>query len=596
MTNIFIGILGEFEVRVASLAVRIPSGKQQLLLAALTLRASQLVSTDELVARLWDDQPPHSARITLRGYVKRLRSVLPPTDDGAGSLIEGVPGGYRFSIGPDEVDLTRFRRLCHEARECPDPQRRMSWLNSALAQWRGRPLSGLEPCRWVEETVASLEEELLQAVESWSDLVIEHSDPGATTLTLSRLLADHPFRESLWHRLIRGLHRAGRSAEALNRYEEVRRLLAEQLGVEPSGPLRALHQQILTDDKREAQARSDVNGHRMRPAPDAVGQAFAATFVGRQRELAALDGFHECGRCWLVVIDGGAGVGKTALAARWADRAAPHFSDGQLRINLRGFHPDPPLSPHEALTELVRQLGVPDDEIPDGFTAQTTLFRDLTSRRRMLVVLDNARDAEQVRLLLPGPGGLILITSQCQLRGLVAREGARRLTVPPLDLEEGRALVAAFYGQPVSDHELATVDELTELCAGMPLALRIAMERLSRIPGLSLKELVEELRDEGSRLNLLETGDDGVASVRAALSRSQQLLGEAETVLLKRLARHDSAEFDLDDAVGLVDGDRTRTWLMLDTLVSTSVVEQRSLRRYRMHPLQRAVARELSPV
>ncbi|MBK1783276.1 AfsR/SARP family transcriptional regulator [Prauserella cavernicola] len=585
MREVRIGILGELDVRVGERAVPIPRGKQQLLLAALTLRRGQFVGTDELIDQVWADDPPPSARTTLRGYVKRLRTRFANAGAGGRLVIEALPGGYRLDAAAGDTDLSRFRLGWQRARGCDDAVARLETLGAALALWRGRPLSGLPRMEWVEQAAVGLEQEWLQAVECRMDLLIGEGQAAAAAVELHGVLAEQPFRESLWSRLLLALHHSGRTADALLKYDEVRRLLADRLGVEPSGQLRALHQRLLREDpptETAVPAVSVVPAEQGGSAP-----------TGRDSLVAALDALADAeGAPGIVVVDGPAGVGKTALARYWADHAAHRFPGGLLHVDLRGFHQDSPASAHDALGELLCAAGTPEAELPGGVSARAAAFRRLTAQRRMLVLLDNARDAEQVRPLLPGTGSVALVTSQSQLRGLVARDGAVRLSVAPLGVRDGAAVVAALAGRELVAADPAAVYELVELCGGLPLALRIAVERLARVPGLTPAALVQELRREETRLDLLATGDGEYASVRATLGRAAALLRPEESALLYALASEAKTDFDVDDAARLIGGDGVLARVRLDRLVALNLVDQRSVRGFHLPELRRVAAGE----
>ncbi|WP_343449458.1 AfsR/SARP family transcriptional regulator [Micromonospora oryzae] len=587
MGDFSIALLGDLQVRAAEGSVSIPGIKQRLLLAALALRSGQLVSVDELVGRVWGEEPPPSARTTLRGYVRRLRSALRMAGEFGASIIDFDAGGYRLMIEPECVDINRFGRLRREARSCSDPVEEAALLAEALRLWRGRPLSGLGSARWADEIAVGLEEEILQTVERRCDLSIERDEAGMVSVEVQRLLAHYPLRETLWHRLILSLHRSGRTAEALDRYQQVRQLLADQLGVSPSATLRALYLGILSENTKPSGRSGPAAAVVSVPTPTLPPDGF----VGRRPELDALD--HLCkDMARVVVLDGGAGVGKTALARHWAEHTSLPFPDGRLHIDLRGSHPGQALPPGEVAAEILRMLGVRDDDAPEGDLSRISLCRSLLAGRRMLVVLDDARDHHQVELLLRGVGGVVLVTSQNQLRGLVARNGAARLSVGRLRPEEGRELVGALTMQSVPPVEADAVDQLVEVCAGLPLALRIAIERCCRIPELSLAELVVELRDERNLLDLLQTDDDAEANVRLALSRAFNWLEPAEAILLRRLALGTWPNFDLEAACGLMGTSRAEVRVLLERLVSMSLVEQCDFRSYRMHRLQQAVVRD----
>jgi DNA-binding SARP family transcriptional activator len=246
MVNVFVGLLGRVEVRVGGLPVPLAGTKQPLLLAVLAMRRGSGVETDEIIDRLWDAKPPPSAQATVRNYVRRLRSEFAAAGTEYRRLIESVPGGYRLTVRDEDIDVNLFRRLRRQACSATDPLREWALLNEGVGLWRGRPLSGLGCGRWVDDTATALEEELLQATERRCELDIERGEPGAALIEAQRLLTRHPLRETLWWSWICGLHRAGRDAEALERYDDLRRRLLDQLGVEPSVPLRQLYQRILT--------------------------------------------------------------------------------------------------------------------------------------------------------------------------------------------------------------------------------------------------------------------------------------------------------------------------------------------------------------
>ncbi|MEU3269949.1 AfsR/SARP family transcriptional regulator [Saccharomonospora sp. NPDC006951] len=588
----------------------IPRGRLHLLLAALALRAGQFVSTEELIDHVWGEDVPAGARTTLRAYIKRLRARLREAcaaagdEDGAARLIEARPGGYLLAVGEPGTDLHRFRALW--SRAAGGGADELAALDEALALWRGKPLAGLQPLPWVTETASGLTEEWLRVVERRADLLIERGGKAAfdaVAVELRALLPEYPFRESLWRRHILALHLGGRSAEALLRYDEVRRMLADQLGVEPSAPLRALYHRILAaDDGEDGGDGGESATSRPEQQPEQANKtgsddgAAPPGLVGRRRALAALDALLDSRhRPGIVVVDGPAGVGKTALATHWAAAAAGRFPGGLLRVNLRGFHSRPPLGAREALAKLLQGAGVGEAELPRSLSGRSALFAELTAARPALVLLDNAHDAEQVRHLLPAKGSLAVITSQRQLRGLVARDGASRLTLGRLDQAEGVRLVTELGGAGVAGARGEDIEELVELCGGLPLALRIAVEQLSRVPALTPAGLAGELRDERSRLVLLETGDDDSASVRRTLGRAHQHLGPGEATLLGKLAQHADTEFGVDDAATMLAVGQGKAHTLLNGLVSLNLVEQLSLRRYRLPCLQRAVATELLP-
>ncbi|WP_139320736.1 BTAD domain-containing putative transcriptional regulator [Saccharomonospora sp. CUA-673] len=585
MTSIEIDMLGELDVRVAGTPVPIPRGKQQLLLAALALRPGRFMSTEDLIDRVWGEDPPETARTTLRGYIKRLRSALAGARE---PVIEAASGGYRLLVGQEGTDLGRFRCRRRAAADSGGPAE-LCGLQGALELWRGRSLDGLDRMAWVEQEAEVLDEEYLQVCERVADLLLELGDAERAVSRLRPLVRTHPYRECLWARLLLALHHAGRTADALVTYDEVRRMLADRLGVAPSAHLRGVHERLLREDAHAAAVapprRPSV------PRPRGTEETPQGDLVGRARLLDLLGRTVDAGRSRLVVVDGPAGVGKTALVDHWAAGAASGFPGGVLRVDLRGFHVDPPLSVAEGLTDLLVQTGAEPTDLPVGDPAAlAALLRSRTARRRALIVLDNARDAAQVRPLLPGTASVAVVTSQNQLRGLVAGEGAVRVTVPPLSARDGVELLcrhAAVETDGLDNRE--ALYELVDLCDGLPLALRIAAEELGRVPGAHAGGLVAQLRAERSRLDQLDTGDEATG-VRAVLSRAYAHLTPAEGELLRLLAAGGKLEFDVDDVGRLTERDRAGARAAMRGLLAVNVVAERAPDHYRLGDLQRLAA------
>lgn len=660
MTSIEIDMLGELEVRVAGTPVLIPGGKQRLLLAALALRAPRSLTTDELIDRLWCDQPPETARTTLRGYVKRLRTGFARA--GADGMIEAVSGGYRLRADHSDIDLERFRALRRQAaaaaapatawRTETDPNEahravagtrgrvcELRGLEEALRRWRGPALSGLERLPWVASSADAAEEEYLQACERRAELRLELGQADRAVSELRPLVTVHPHRETLWTRLLLALHHSGRTAEALLTYDEVRRRLADGLGVGPCASLRAVHVRLLREDGPqqalsagcdEAEALSwdeslpwDESVQDRLPAdvadggttppntidaataapPNTIGPPTAVSCVadsanslpGREGELAALDGALDGKQAALVVVDGPAGAGKTALVSHWARSAGLHASDprfpgGLLRVDLRGFHPEPPLTTRQALTDLLIQAGYEPGQLPADPVALGAMLRRASSRNRAVVVLDNARDAAQVRPLLPGGTSAAIVTSRNQLRGLAVKEGAVRVRVGPLGARDGARVIAAFTA--VDEQDSAEVYELVELCDGLPLALRIAAEELAQAKSVGPAWLAGRLGAEAARLDLLDAGDTET-SLRSVLARGHAHLTPSQAELLRALATEGKLDFDVDDVAGLARYDRNEARTLVRGLVLVNLVVQRGPDTFRLGDLQRLAAAEM---
>src|SRR5215831_7746196 len=416
------GLLGPLAVRRGGVEVSVPPGKQRVVLAALLLKAGRVVAVDELAETLWGEGPPATARATIQGYVKRLRKSL--GGDGHGRIATR-PGGYQISVAAGELDVARCEALLRSAEAaardgCWD--RAADETRTALGLWRGEPLEDVESELLAVREVPRLAELRVQALELRIGADLHLGRHGEVIGELRQLAGVHPLRERLHGLLMLALYRDGRQGEALAAYQRARRLLVGELGTEPGTELRELHQQILTGDPALAVAPPGraIGGAAAGPQGLAVVPrqlpAAVADFTGRAAELRALTGMLDQagagapGTVVISAIGGTAGVGKTALALHWAHQAAARFPGGQLHVNLRGFDPSSTLAtPAEAIRGFLDALGVPPDRIPPQPEAQAGLYRSLLADRKMLIVLDNARDEQQVRPLLPAsPGCLVL--------------------------------------------------------------------------------------------------------------------------------------------------------------------------------------------
>ncbi|MBO8197320.1 winged helix-turn-helix domain-containing protein [Streptomyces smyrnaeus] len=493
MHRFHVRVLGPLELDRDGEPVALPRGRQRTLLATLALRPGSPVPTGVIADRLWDERPPASAQVTIRNHVKRLRRLLDPA--GRTPVVPFEGGGYRLAVAEAHVDLYRFRDLTGRAAATADPEQEARLLRQALALWRGPALGDIDSASLHREVVPTLAEEYAQALHRRIRLDMRRGAHAEVITELRRLVSEDPLRERFWAQLMRALHHTGRRAEALVCYEQCRRAVADALGVEPSAELRELHRQLLTGDAAV-----------LRPGSSAVGQdrrvprqlpPDIAHFTGRSHHLAALD--KACapaaGRspAGLVALVGEAGVGKTALAVRWAHRVRESFPDGQLHVDLRGYAPDAPLSPSTALATLLSD--VHEGPLPEGADARGALLRSVLSGKRVLVLLDNARDAEQVRPLLPGGDHTVVVTSRNQLRGLVAKEGAHRLPVDRLTAEDAAALLGELIGHHRCRAEPEATARLLGRGARLPLLLRNIAERVNRYPRALLAEVADALYD-----------------------------------------------------------------------------------------------------
>ena len=580
-------VLGRFEVSVGGRRVELSSGRLRALLAVLAMSAGRPVPVDQLVDAVWGADLPADARRTMQVYVVRLRGALGP------DAIATEPAGYVLCTTPDDVDALRFLRLVDRASEEKTVERHL--LLEALALWRGAPFEGV-PSAYLHETEAArLDERRLTSLEQRFDLDIADGRAVDVVGELGELTARYPLRESLWARLLVALARSGRPAEALETYETVRSRIAEELGVDPGAELQRIHADLLAGalpgEVDAAPSSPEAVVPRQLPAD-------LATFTGRTPLLERLDAVlasrDEASGPRIVVVHGTGGVGKTVLATHWAHRVADDFPGGQLYLNLRGYGPGAPMRPETALDALLRGLGIEGEQIPAEVDARAGLLRSSLTDRAVLVLLDNALDADQVRPLLPGSGpSIAVITSRSQLRGLVVREGADRISVDDLDRPESLDLLAEVLGTRAVPYERSELAELAQLCGDLPLALAVAAERSSLDADAGLADLVADLRAERDRLDVLDLGDEAT-DLRAVFAWSYRALDVETARMFRLLGGFPGADISLAAAAALAGRTTSQTRRLLDHLVGVSLLGQRRRERYELHDLLRLYAADLA--
>ncbi|MFE9747001.1 BTAD domain-containing putative transcriptional regulator [Saccharothrix saharensis] len=577
------GVLGPMIARRDGTAVTLSAAKHRVVLAALLVRPGTVVPVDALVTALWGDEPPDRARSTCQAYVMRLRQAL-----GDGAVVRTCPGGYLLDVTPEQVDVGRFTALTKEAGVATRPEDRAELLHRALALWRGQALVDVPSESLHRDVAPALTEQRLRALAHRVDADLALGRHEELVGELTALTAEHPFQERFWAQLMLALHRCNRQADALHVYQELDRTLVEELGLRPGEEVRALQEAILKEDPALAAPVGRVV--RVRPAvPPDIGD-----FVGRDELIReAEDRLRATGgsAAPIVVLSGPPGVGKSALAVHLAHRLNAEFPDGVLHVNLHGYSNARPTSVTQALGYFVRVLGMPAEQVPLAQDELESHYRAMLSGRRMLVVLDNAADADQVRPLLPADAACAaLVTSRSELRGLTALQGARRLSLDVLTEDEARDLLVAILGADAVAAQPAASGALAGLCARLPLALRIAAANLSARPRPDIADYVAELRQDDRLAALAVEGDDS-AAVRSAFSASYAALTAQARVLFRRLGLLPGTDFTAPAAAALLGvpfGTATR---LLEALAAASLVQQHAPRRYQFHDLLRLYAR-----
>lgn len=568
----------------------------RVLLAVLLLHANEPVSNDTLADAVWDGSPPTGAVGTLRSHVLRLRRVLGPD---AGSRIEARHPGYLIQARPSELDVVEFEDMCRQA---STQRRAAAWPDAsasaarALDLWRGTPL--LDVPSWAGREafyVPRLEQLHLQVLEDRAEAELHLGRHARLVPELRELTARYPLRERLHAQLMMALARAGRQAEALDAYQTARRVLVDQLGIEPGPELRDLHARVLTGDS--ALATTSV-GHDEphavpAPGPHAVPRQLpsrVAHFVGREAALKTLTELAgtDSGAVVISAIGGAAGIGKTALAVHWARQNLDRFPDGQLHVNLRGYGPERPLTPADALDQLLRGLGAGGPglpAVPAELDAKVALYRSSLADKRMLILLDNARATDQVRPLLPGsPGCLTLVTSRDRLSGLVALDGAVPIALDLLTHDEATELLTRRLGRERIEAEQESVDELIEFGARLPLAMNIVAARAALRPRHRISDLVHGLQEAYRRLDVLST-EDGAADVRTAFSWSYQAVSAEAASMFRLLGLHPGPDITVAAAASLAATDHDRAGSIVDELTAAHLLEEHVTGRYRCHDL-----------
>jgi DNA-binding SARP family transcriptional activator/tetratricopeptide (TPR) repeat protein len=585
-------LLGPVTATADGRTAHLPRPQQRAVLAYLLLNANQVVSIDRLVDAVWE-APPATARAQVHACVSQLRRALSAI--AAEQVLTSEPGGYRIAVATGELDQDVFVTHLQDARaaaEKGDQATAADLLRAGLALWHGAPLTGAAGA-FVADAVTGLQEWRLAAHEELAEAELSLGRHADAVASLRPLVETHPLRERLVAHLMLALAGSGQQTEALQVYTRTRSRLAGELGVDP-GPhladaqLRILRQQVPTG----------CDGAPAQPAPARVPAQLppdTVAFTGRSDHLRQLDTFgapRAARSPRTGVICGTAGVGKTALAVHWAHQVADQFPDGQLYVNLHGYSTGPAVPPIEAIGMFLRSLGIGADRIPIDLAEASALYRSTLAGRRMLVLLDNARSADQVRPLLPGSGDcLALITSRDRLGGLVARDGAHRLTLDVLSPQEAHALLTQILGAHRVHSEPHAATELAGICGYLPLALRIAAANLIHRPHRSIAQHVTELRD-GNRLAALAVDGDEHAAVRVALDLSYKSVPADARRLFRLLGLVPGTDITTDAVASLIGTTPAATAPLLDRLAAAHLITEHAPDRFTFHDLLRHHARE----
>ena len=631
------GVLGPLRVWRRETVVDLGPVQQRVVLAVLALQAGRPVGRQQMINAVWGETAPRNAVNLVQRHVSGLRRVLEPDRPGhtPSSLLIWTDAGYLLNVPAGALDLDEFQRELARARAERAAGRlreAAAALHSALGLWRGRVCDGLSS-PFLDAQADRLAESRVSVLEERIELDLATGNHDGLIAELRDLVAEHPLRERLRGLLMLALYQAGRQADALTAFRDARRHLQDELGVEPAAPLQKLHQQILAADPAlaagaadpalaaaaadpalaagaadpalaaaaPAEVTSDASAMiSLRPLPAQLPHRIP-DFTGRDAELDRLDAIVAQGSgeaenaVVIAVITGTAGVGKSALALHWAHRARDLFPDGQLYVNLRGFGPaGSALEPAEAIHGFLDAFAVPADRIPLDLDERAALYRTILADLRVLVVLDNARDVDQVRPLLPGsPGCVVVVTSRNQLMSLVAADGAHPVALDLLPAAEAQRLLIRRLGPDRVAAEPVSVNQIIEACAGLPLALAVAAAHAAANSRLPLSAQADALRKTHSRLDALDGGDQ-YTDVRAVFSWSYQALSEHAARLFRLLGVHAGPDIATSSAASLAGVPLAQARRQLGNLVRAHLLTEWAPGRFALHDLLRAYASELA--
>lgn len=581
-----IRLLGEVAVATEDGWQRAGPAKQSAVLAVLAMSAGHPVDRQTLVERIWGDTSPHAARSALYAYIARLRKALASHPEV--TITRGDDDGYRLEAPLDQIDLYVVRGLDARARALAaagsHEQAIPLWIEAAAVS-HDRPLANLAG-EWADRVRREIQIEQLSLIEYRFESELALGRHRQILNELTKASEANPHSQRLVGALMLALYCSGRPEAALGQFNQFSSRLRREMAAEPGSRLRELNNSIMSGDPSLELASSPAPASADRSAPRQLPPA-APRFVGRSTVVDQLTGLLDRGTVSMAAVVGMAGVGKTAVAVQWSHQVAQRFPDGQLYVDLKGFDPSSPRRPDGVLVSFLRSMGVPVSQIPDAVEDRIALYRSKTDNKRMLVVLDNAADADQVRALLPsGDDCFTLVTSRDALSGLVASEGAQRIRLDVLAPLDAVGLVR----QMVAPHrdEVTNLDELVWLCGGLPLALRIAAADLVDNPERPVSDYVDELRR--ARLTSLSIAGDPRASVEPAFEISYRRMPETARRVFRMLGMSPGESFAAPVAAALADRPVPAAGMALRTMLAANLIEPVGSGRYRLHDLLREYA------
>lgn len=612
-------LLGPVEVFATGTPLPLGHNKQRAVLAVLAIEANRVVGRDHLIDRVWGSRPPKSAENLLYGYVGRLRHLL--SVDGQPPCLNRKPGGYLLSVAPDRIDLHHFRLLTTSARTGNlSPEQAITRYDAALALWTGSTLTGMAG-DWLTAARQRIDDERLTVQLERNDLVLRLHRGRALIGDLRPLAREHPLNERVAGQLMIALHQAGQAGEALSVFAEARHCLREELGLDPSPWLRNLEQRILAEDgdlvapvptvvptQRKpatglgspAPRQHPVAGPAVNPVGPAPRQLPKSPdrFTGRIDVLTALDGIlaetlsDSAPTPGLVTITGMPGIGKTAAALYWAHQVRHDFPDGDLFADLRGSYPSGRTTAAGVLARFLHALAGQSCPVPADLDEAAALYRTLMAGRRMLIVLDDAGDAEHVRTLLPAtPGSLVIATSRHAMPGLAALDGARTIVLDPLPDDDAMDLLQRTLSDAPAAALDAAADGLLRACAGLPLALRIALAGLRAPSAHQLADYVAAL-NSGDPLSMLSTQDDQRAALRPSFARTYATLSADLRRTFRVFGNTPARQLTVEAVADLLTEPPAKVRGWLDALADVHMLRRSPDGRFAIHDLLQLFAAE----